>query len=78
MYRDAVHQGIPLHPAPYQTANRLAQEVSTQFHLTVSRSKMEAYEVVPRVALVLPHLGMPMPLVGIAVYAVMIAYQYVG
>ena len=64
-YRDAVHQGIPLHPAPYQTANQLAQEVSGQFHLTVSRSKMEAYEGVPRVALVLPHLGMYMPLFGI-------------
>ena len=64
-YRDAVKQGIPLHPAPYQTANRLAQEVSGPFHLTVSRSKMEAYVGVPRVASVLPHLGMPMPLVGI-------------
>ena len=38
-YHDAVHQGIPLHPAPYQMANRLAQEVSGQFHLTVSRCK---------------------------------------
>jgi len=62
--RNAVEQGDPIHPSPYQAANRLSSDISNTLFSTVARNFTLAYKEVPRIVSVLPHLGIQMPVDG--------------
>jgi hypothetical protein len=57
-YRDAVQAGNPIHPANYQSANRLASDITTSLSTLLARMKAGDYGIIPFCASAFPQLIM--------------------